>query len=57
MSEQTTRNQDGLFRFIDKDTIQSEKIIISGQTLSFTVRSTANGQSSVFPVFRIRVRR
>ena len=26
MSEQTTRNQDGLFRFIDKDTIQSEKI-------------------------------
>ena len=26
MSEQTTRNQDGMFRFIDKDTIQSEKI-------------------------------
>ena len=26
MPEQTTRNQDGMFRFIDKDTIQSEKI-------------------------------
>ena len=26
MSEQTTRNQDGVFRFIDKDTIQSETI-------------------------------
>ena len=26
MSEQTIRNQDEMFRFIDKDTIQAEKI-------------------------------